>query len=82
MLVGSSLQGQGMGSQLLKLAKQYNSELNGWVIDNGEELKQNGGCYKSPIGFYLKNDFEVRSDVLMKKKNISAIKVTWTSTEK
>ena len=82
MLVDSSLQGQGWGSRFLNLAKERNTELNGWVIDNDREPKQNGETYKSPIGFYLKNRFEVRTDIQLKKKNINGIKVTWKSTEK
>jgi len=82
MLLDSSLQGQGWGSKLLNLAKERNGELNGWVIDNDSELKQNGENYKSPIGFYRKNDFEIRADVQLKKKNISGIKVTWKLAEK
>lgn len=82
MLLDSSLQGQGLGSRLLKLAKERNSELNGWVIDNDNELKQNGVNYKSPIGFYLKNGFEIRTNIRLKKKNINGIKVIWKSTKK
>jgi GNAT superfamily N-acetyltransferase len=77
MLLDSSLQGQGWGSKLLNLAKAHNSELNGWVIDSDNEPKQNGENYKSPIGFYRKNGFEIRMDVQLKKKNIHGIKVTW-----
>jgi GNAT superfamily N-acetyltransferase len=82
MLLNSSLQGQGWGSKLLNLAKERNTELNGWVIDHDEELKHNGENYKSPIGFYRKNGFEVRTDIQLKKKNINGIKVIWKSTRK
>lgn len=82
MLLDSSLQGKGWGSKFLNLAKERNSELNGWVIDNDSEPKQNGENYKSPIGFYRKNGFEIRTDIQLKKKNINGIKVTWKSTEK
>jgi len=82
MLLDASLQGQGWGSKFLDLAKERNSELNGWVIDNDSEPKRNGENYKSPIGFYRKNDFEIRTDIQLKKKNINGIKVTWKSIEK
>jgi GNAT superfamily N-acetyltransferase len=82
MLFHSSLHGQGLGSKLLSLAKKRNSVLNGWVIDNNSEPKQNGTNYISPIGFYLKNGFEIRPDIQLKKKNINGIKVIWNSTEK
>ncbi|MCW5909980.1 MAG: GNAT family N-acetyltransferase [Cyclobacteriaceae bacterium] len=82
MLLDSSLQGHGWGSKFLNMAKERNSELNGWVIDNNNETKQNGKNYKSPIDFYRKNGFKVRADVQLKKKNINGIKVTWKSNEK
>jgi GNAT superfamily N-acetyltransferase len=82
MLLDASLQGKGWGSKFLDLAKERNSELNGWVIDNDSEPKQNGENYKSPIGFYRKNDFEIRTDIQLKKKNINGIKVIWKSIEK
>lgn len=80
MLLDSSLQGRGWGSKLLNLAKERNSELNGWVIGNNTEPKQNGENYKSPIEFYRKNNFEIRTDIQLKKKNINGIKVIWKST--
>jgi GNAT superfamily N-acetyltransferase len=82
MLLDSSLQGQGLGSKFLNLAKERNSELNGWVIDNDNEPKENGENYKSPIGFYRKNGFEIRTDIQLKKKSINGIKVIWKSSEK
>jgi GNAT superfamily N-acetyltransferase len=82
MLLDSSLQGQGLGSKFLNLAKERNSELNGWVIDNDSEPKQNGDSYTSPVGFYRKNGFEIRTVIQLKKKNIKGIKVIWKSTEK
>ena len=77
MLLNASLQGKGWGSRLLNLAKAYNSELIGWVIDHDTEPKQNGENYKSPIEFYRKNGFEILSHVQWKKKNINGIKVRW-----
>lgn len=77
MLLNASLQGKGWGSKLLNLAKAYNSALNGWVIDNDTEPKQNGENYKSPIAFYRKNGFEILSNIQWKKNNINGIKVRW-----
>jgi hypothetical protein len=82
MLLDSSLHGLGWGSKFLNVAKKRNTELNGWVIDNDEELKQNGENYKSPIGFYIKNGFDIRTDIQKKKKNINGIRVIWASNEK
>lgn len=77
MLIDPSLQGKGWGSGFLGLAKQRNTELNGWVIDNDTELKQNGEAYKSPLSFYLKNGFEVSDNVIIEKKGVRGIKVSW-----
>lgn len=65
----------------LNLAKENNSDLNGWVIDNNNEPKQNGENRKSPIGFYRKNDFEIKTGVQLKKKNINGVKITWKASE-
>lgn len=77
MILDSSVQGQGWGSKFLDLAKQNNTELNGWVIDKDTELKQNGEIYKSPIGFYEKNGFQILSDTHIIFKDLNGIKVRW-----
>lgn len=82
MLLHASLQGKGYGTELLNLAKYYNSELNGWVIDNDKQQKQNGQNYKSPIGFYKKNDFEILPAIQSKKNAINGIRVRWKKIEK
>ncbi len=85
MLIDSSQQGKGLGSKFLDLTKQRKTELNGWVIDNSTESKQNGKNYISPLGFYLKNGFEVLDGVELEKNGITGIKIKWkknTITEK
>lgn len=77
MLLHANLQGKGYGTKLLNLAKKTNAELNGWVIDNNEQLKQNGQNYKSPTGFYTKNDFKIVPGIQSKKDGINGIKVRW-----
>lgn len=76
MLLHASLQGKGYGSRLLDHAKIYNSVLNGWVVDNDDQSKQNGSNYRSPLGFYKKNGFEIIPDIQF-KKNIPGIRVRW-----
>lgn len=77
MLIDASQQGKGLGSKFLNLAKRRNKELNGWVIDNDKETKENGHNYKSPIGFYQKNGFEILDEIKLEKKEIKGIKVRW-----
>lgn len=77
LIVDSSAQGRGWGSELLNRAKEQTSDLNGWVIDRDTELKSNGEAYRSPVEFYKKNDFRIRPRVTTKIKDINGIKVTW-----
>ncbi|GAA3579383.1 GNAT family N-acetyltransferase [Snuella lapsa] len=76
-LVDSNTQGKGYGSKLLNLAKKKEIELNGWVIDHNNDLKHNGENYLSPLGFYLKNGFELISGDRLEQENISAIRIRW-----
>jgi len=77
MLLDPKVQGRGVGSALLDHAKEYNSDLIGWVIDTDEHLKNDGSYYKSPIGFYEKAGFEILADVVTKKNGIDGIRVRW-----
>jgi len=79
MILDADLQGQGWGSKMLKLAKEKNKELNGWVIDNDRLVKQDGSNYRSPIPFYEKNEFKILSDIRLKNKKIDGIKVQWAN---
>lgn len=81
MIMDPSLQGKGWGSKLLYTAKEYNSELVGWVIDNDTGLKENGEYYKSPIEFYRKNGFTILDDEKFTKNGIRGIKVKWSRSE-
>ena len=56
-LLDSNIQGKGYGSKMLNLGKEGTNELNGWIIDHNNDLKNNGKNYISPLGFYLKNGF-------------------------
>ena len=76
-LLDSKIQGQGFGTQLLNLAKEGASELNAWVIDHDNDLKQNGEFYKSPLPFYLKNGFEKLSGIRLELDKLSAVKIRW-----
>lgn len=80
MLLDASVQGRGWGSKFLDLAKKHNAELNGWVVDHNRELKQNGEPYRSPVGFYEKNEFQILSDtpVTFDDIDIGGIRITWT----
>lgn len=76
-IMDGSVQGKGYGRQLLNALKEHEPILNGWVTDHGRDVKRNGLPYKSPIGFYLKNGFEVLSDVRLETEELSAVKIWW-----
>lgn len=81
MILDASTQGKGLGSKFLDLAKEQNDALNGWVVDNNHEIKQDGTYYKSPIQFYEKNGFQILSDIHIDKKEINGIKVKWETND-
>lgn len=78
MIISSKLQGQGWGSKLLNKGKKTVNKLAGWVVDHADYLKANGEPYISPLGFYLKNDFEIVPDAKPAGDKLSAVKVIWS----
>lgn len=79
-ILDSSLHGKGVGSKMLELAKSSNTVLNAWVTDHNTDLKQNGEYYQSPLQFYIKNGFEVLTDVRIETDILSAVKIRWNKT--
>ncbi|MCE7993430.1 MAG: GNAT family N-acetyltransferase [Roseivirga sp.] len=77
MIIDQSLQGQGIGSRLLDEAKKSETELNGWATDHNRDVRADGRPYPSPIGFYLKNGFEVLTDTRLEKGALSTVKIQW-----
>ena len=69
---------KGFGTILLDSIKQNNTQLNGWVIDHENDIKQNGDIYKSPLQFYIKNKFKMLADTRLDTDIIKAVKITWT----
>jgi GNAT superfamily N-acetyltransferase len=77
MIVDTSEQKKGYGSRLLSEVKRHETEFNGWVMDHERDTKANGETYASPLGFYLKNDFEILSDIRLESETMSAVKIKW-----
>ena len=77
MLLDASIHGKGVGSQLLSRAKDRHEALSGWVIDHTNDKKLNGEPYLSPVNFYLKNGFEIISDVRLELDHLSCVKMRW-----
>lgn len=70
-------QGRGLGHLLINLIKEKETQLNGWVIDHGLDLKQNGEPYRSPLPFYLQHGFVPNPSIRLEDEKISAIKIHW-----
>lgn len=79
MILDSEIHGKGVGSQLLNMAKDKHQELNGWVIDHNQDLKTDGTVYQSPLEFYLKNGFHIKSKSRLELEEISAVQIHWIS---
>lgn len=79
LIIDKRQQGKRIGSQLLKVMKQSNKQLNGWVIDHGNAKMSDGSFYHSPINFYLKNGFQIISYQRIDNEVISAVKIQWNS---
>nr|WP_290861271.1 GNAT family N-acetyltransferase [Flavobacterium sp.] len=79
LLIDSRFQGMGLGTFLLNELKKTQPELNGWVIDHENDLKQNGKPYLSPLAFYKKNNFEVLGNFRIENEKLSAVKIKWHS---
>ncbi len=77
MILDASIQGKGIGAQIIEKAKNSNKILNGWVIDHVKYLKKDGSTYRSPLGFYLKNNFKVVKETRLELPKISAVKIIW-----
>ncbi|ESU28770.1 hypothetical protein FLJC2902T_13660 [Flavobacterium limnosediminis JC2902] len=77
-IIDASLQGKGFGSKLLERLKSKTDTLNGWVIDHNNDKKNDGSAYKSPINFYIRNQFKTNNTIRLELDIISAVKIEWT----
>lgn len=74
-IVKNEYKGNGFGKILINRLKRDLGEFYGWVIDHNNDLKHNGEFYISPIGFYLKNGFEILTQERIDSEMISAVKI-------
>lgn len=77
MLVDSGHQRKGIGSLLLDSTKQRNEELNAWVIDHDNYIKEDGSKYNSPLEFYTKNQFILLPGIRLEMDFLTAAKIRW-----
>lgn len=76
-IIDQKVQGMGNGLFLINKIKEIHTELNGWVIYQENELKQDGQFYDSPLNFYLKNDFNICENIRLENDKMSALKIKW-----
>ena len=79
-ILSSEKQGQKFGSQIIKMAQEKNEELNGWIINSDNYMRNNGQSYKSPIDFYRKQGFEILENTKLETDQLSVIKIKWIKT--
>ena len=77
-ILNRSTHGKGLGTFLLQALKEKERVLNGWVINTGDDVKANGEAYRSPLAFYLKNDFVLYPEIRLETTVMSAVKIRWT----
>jgi len=81
MILATSIHKQGLGSKLLDMAKKKHLQLNGWVIDHDRDQLKSGKVYKSPLQFYINNEFKVYNQCRLDLEKISAVKIVWNAQE-
>lgn len=76
-ILNHQIQGKGNGALLINELKKNNTSLNGWVVDHENEVKQNAAHYRSPIPFYIKNDFTILTEIRIENEKMSGVKINW-----
>lgn len=76
-ILNHQIQGKGNGTLLMNELKKNNTSLNGWVVDHENEVKQNAAHYRSPMPFYIKNDFTILTEIRIENEKMSGVKINW-----
>lgn len=76
-IVDGNSQQKGCGTILLNTLKASESSLCGWVTDHQRYIKMDGSPYPSPLGFYVKNGFEICPEIRFENEKLSAVKIMW-----
>ena len=79
LIISEIVHGKRYGTNFLNQLKEDNLVLNGWVIDNNNQLKSNGNLYKSPLDFYIKNEFSIIHNIRLETDKLSAVKIIWNN---
>jgi hypothetical protein len=76
-ILDSSVQYQRYGTSLLNILKAKEQILNGWVTDHNRYVKKDQTNYRSPLDFYLKNNFTICDQIRLETNKLSAVKIQW-----
>lgn len=76
-ILDNSVQSQGYGTSLLNALKTKEQILCGWVTDHNRYVKKDQTNYRSPLEFYVKNDFTICDQVRLETNKLSAVKIQW-----
>ncbi|WGH74169.1 GNAT family N-acetyltransferase [Tenacibaculum tangerinum] len=75
MILGTKIQGKGIGKKIIESIKNRYKELNGWVVVDESYLKDNNEIYKSPIDFYKKQGFTIFENEKLDSSIINVVKI-------
>lgn len=78
LIVAREAWGRGLGRKIVHAMQADEPVLCGWVIDHDRDFLASGERYASPLGFYVKLDFDVLHDIRWEDERISAVKIRWT----
>ncbi len=81
MLLRRTVQGRGHGPTLLDQLCAGERQLQGWVIDHPNEVKEDDDPYRSPLGFYQKCGFVVDAGSRLELAQVSAVRIFWEGME-
>jgi len=77
MIVEEPYQYQGIGKALMAAMKNSSHQLNGWVIDHNNDLKENGTNYFTKKDYFVKHDFRILADSRLETPSVSAVQIQW-----
>ncbi len=76
-IVSDTHKNKGLGTLLINALKQDYTEFYGWVIDHDHAIKSNGSYYQSPMPFYIKQGFEILTDIRINTNMLQAVLIKW-----
>lgn len=66
----------GLGTRLLNIAKDHETELFGWMTPRENYVKTDGSVYRSPQNFYIKHGFVITEESF-ETEVLYTVKIAW-----